>query len=45
MHMKVVKTLLLGEKQYVRFRDLQFVLENSGEGRNEPPKYDSLIRG
>ena len=44
MHMKVVETLLLGEKQYVRLRDLQFGLEGSGEGWNEPPKHRSLIR-
>jgi hypothetical protein len=34
MHMKVVETLLLGEKHYVRFWDLQFGLEGSGEGWN-----------
>ncbi len=43
MHMKVVETLLLGEEQYVRFWDLQFGLEGSREGWNEPPKHGSLI--
>ena len=44
MQMKVVETLLLGEKQYVRFWDLQFGLEGSGEGWNEPPKHGSRVR-
>ncbi len=43
MYVKVVETLLLSEKQYVRFWDLQFRLERSREGRNEPPKHDGLI--
>ena len=43
MDMKVVETLLLGEEQYVRFWDLQFGLEGSREGWNEPPKHGSLI--
>lgn len=43
MHMQVVEPLLLGEKQYVRFWDLQFGLEGLGEGWNEPPKNGTLI--
>ncbi len=44
MDMKVVEPLLLGDKQYVRLWDMQFGLEGSGEGWNEPPKHSSLIR-
>jgi hypothetical protein len=44
VHMKVVETLLLGEKQHVRFWDLQFGFEGSRDGWNEPPKHGSLIR-
>jgi len=44
MHMKVVETLLLGEKQHVGFWNLQFGLEGARDGWNEPPKHSSLIR-
>ena len=43
MHMKVVETLLLSEKQYVRFWDLQFRLEGSRERWNKPPKHGRFI--
>ncbi|MFZ2035089.1 MAG: hypothetical protein WAW53_15160 [Candidatus Dormiibacterota bacterium] len=44
MHMKVVESHLLGDKQYVGLWDMQFGLEGSGDGWNEPPKHRSLIR-
>ena len=44
MHMKVVETFLLGEKQHIRFWNLQFDLEGSRECWNEPSKNGSLIR-
>jgi hypothetical protein len=41
--MKMVEPVLLGEKQHVRLWDLQFGLEGSRKGWNEPSKHGGLI--